>query len=92
MLALGLPRGSIKFCHVGCERNVGLMGRVEKVDGLNTSSESLESLGSGGIKVDCWDDFSVVGSISLVVLISTVISLFQAMLALFLGVCVSQHN
>ena len=61
--ASGLPRGSIQFCHVGCDRNAGLIGRGEKVDGLNTSSEPLESLGNGGIKVDCLDDFSA-GSIS----------------------------
>lgn len=51
---LGLSRGSIQVFHVGVwevRKGGGLAGRVEeeKVEGLKTSSEPRESLGSGGM-------------------------------------------
>lgn len=49
----GLARGSTQLCHVGWERKAGLVGLVEYVDGLNTSSEPRESLGKGGSRAAC---------------------------------------
>lgn len=60
-LLVGLEEGSlggscsghscwpIQLCQEGCcGRKAGLVGRVEKVDGLKTSSDPRGSLGSGG--------------------------------------------
>jgi hypothetical protein len=57
----GLPRGSTQLCHVGWDRKAWFVGRVELLEGLNTSSESREPLVIGGI----FDDALSVCSISL---------------------------